>query len=71
MFEEIKFDETDGQYFPVWNPLNNFKDSLSIMPIITPAYPAMNSAYNVAQPQFRCFVVSFGFSFCFVYYIEN
>lgn len=57
-FEDLQFKDSDGRYLPVWNPLVNFKDSLHIMPIITPAYPAMNSAYNIAQPQFRCVMVS-------------
>ncbi len=60
-YEDLEFEYSDGRYMPVWNPLANFKDSLQIMPIITPAYPAMNSAYNVAQPQFRCVVVSYFF----------
>lgn len=38
---------------PIWNPKLNVKDGHHIMPIITPAYPAMNSSYNVGIPQFR------------------
>ena len=38
---------------PVWNPKVDAKDLSHIMPIITPAYPAMNSAYNIGAPQFR------------------
>lgn len=33
---------------PVWSKVANPKD---LMPIITPCYPAMNSAYNVGSPQ--------------------
>ncbi|GKY92114.1 hypothetical protein MPSEU_000182800 [Mayamaea pseudoterrestris] len=36
-----------------WNPLVSRRDGLQIMPIITPAYPSMNSAYNVDVPQLR------------------
>ena len=38
---------------PVWNPKVDPKDRSHLMPIITPAYPAMNSAYNISMPQFR------------------
>ena len=43
----------DGPILPVWNPVVNPKDGKHLMPIITPAYPAMNSSYNIGQPQFR------------------
>lgn len=33
--------------FPVWNPYG--RNSRDIMPIITPVYPSLNSAYNVSQ----------------------
>jgi len=33
----------------VWNPKVNQKDKLHLMPIITPAYPSMNSTYNVSE----------------------
>ena len=41
------------QQHPMWNPLIYYKDKAQRMPILTPAFPAMNSAYNVADPQFR------------------
>lgn len=39
-----------GLSFPVWNPKSNTRD---LMPILTPAYPSMNSSYNVGRPQLR------------------
>eukprot|EP00033_Pygsuia_biforma_P001482 GCRY01001672.1.p1 GENE.GCRY01001672.1~~GCRY01001672.1.p1 ORF type:complete len:593 (-),score=154.00 GCRY01001672.1:88-1866(-) len=33
----------------VWNPAVNPRDRLHVMPIITPAYPAMNSTFNVSR----------------------
>ena len=35
--------------FTVWDPRKNPKDRGHIMPIITPAYPCMNSSFNVSE----------------------
>jgi poly(A) polymerase len=56
-FEDLRVSDSGGKYLTVWNPKSNYSDACHIMPIITPAYPAMNSAYNVAPSQFRAIQV--------------
>jgi poly(A) polymerase len=41
-------DEFPPYGFPIWNPRYNNSDKNHLMPIITPAYPQQNSAYNVS-----------------------
>eukprot|EP00931_Biecheleriopsis_adriatica_P106722 TRINITY_DN81103_c0_g1_i1.p1 TRINITY_DN81103_c0_g1~~TRINITY_DN81103_c0_g1_i1.p1 ORF type:complete len:549 (+),score=89.98 TRINITY_DN81103_c0_g1_i1:43-1647(+) len=43
----------------VWNPKTNAADRLHVMPVITPAFPAMNSTYNVTETTKRILLDEF------------
>ena len=51
--EVDNIDQTDMVRLPSWNPKLYPNDGYHLMPIITPAFPSMNSAFNVSIPQFR------------------
>jgi len=53
---------TDGKHglgLKVWNAKINFLDRTHLMPIITPAYPCMNSTYNVSNSTKRILIKEF------------
>ncbi|XP_062229024.1 nuclear poly(A) polymerase 4-like isoform X2 [Phragmites australis] len=53
--------EEDEVGFPVWDPRKNPRDRSHHMPIITPAYPCMNSSYNVSTSTLRVMMEQFQF----------
>lgn len=53
--------EEDELGFLVWDPRKNPKDRSHHMPIITPAYPCMNSSYNVSPSTLRVMMDQFQF----------
>ncbi|KAI3786120.1 hypothetical protein L1987_45250 [Smallanthus sonchifolius] len=56
-----KEEEEEELGFAAWDPRRNPKDGTHHMPIITPAYPCMNSSYNVSASTLRVMTDQFLF----------
>jgi poly(A) polymerase len=52
-------EENDDLGFTVWDPRKFHGDRKHQMPIITPAYPCMNSSYNVSSSTLRVMMEQF------------
>ncbi|KAJ0801572.1 putative polynucleotide adenylyltransferase [Helianthus annuus] len=57
----------------IWDPRKNPKDKYNLMPIITPAYPSMNSSYNVSSSTLRIMTQEFkrGHNVCEAMVLNN
>jgi len=55
----------------VWNPKTNPADRQHVMPVITPAFPAMNSTYNVTETTKRILLEEFRRGFETVRLVEQ
>ncbi|XP_066321556.1 nuclear poly(A) polymerase 4-like isoform X2 [Miscanthus floridulus] len=53
--------ENNDLGFSIWDPRKNPRDRNHLMPIITPAYPCMNSSYNVSSSTLRVIMEQFQF----------
>lgn len=51
--------EHDNMSLTVWNPNKHPKDRYDIVPILTPAYPSMNSTHNVSKSTLRVITAEF------------
>uniref|UniRef100_N1QVX9 Poly(A) polymerase n=1 Tax=Aegilops tauschii TaxID=37682 RepID=N1QVX9_AEGTA len=62
MLKDIEHDDDGGEMplgLPVWDPRRNPRDGSHLMPVITPAYPCMNSCYNVSRATLRTMTAEF------------
>jgi poly(A) polymerase len=66
-----KNDHPDTIRMPSWNPKLYPSDGHHLMPIITPASPTMNSAFNVCIPQFRMIQVEIQRALCLFESMQN
>ncbi|SOS77518.1 poly(A) polymerase PAP, putative [Plasmodium sp. gorilla clade G1] len=72
LLQNIKKYNIEGlNNFPVWDPEKNIKDKLHIMPIITPAFPCMNSTHNVTYCTRNILIEEFKRAHSIIQYMED
>merc|ERR1712110_374031 len=63
--------EPGGSDLKPWNPKTNPSDRQHRMPVITPAFPAMNSTHNVTETAKRILLAEFRRGYKIVQQIES
>ncbi|CRH00882.1 poly(A) polymerase PAP, putative [Plasmodium relictum] len=72
LIKSIKKSNIEGlKNFPIWDPEKNIKDKLHVMPIITPAFPCMNSTYNVTYCTRNILIEEFKRAHSIINYMED
>ncbi|SBS85220.1 poly(A) polymerase PAP, putative [Plasmodium ovale] len=71
LIQNIKKYNIEGlKNFPIWDPEKNIKDKLHVMPIITPAFPCMNSTHNVTYCTRSILIEEFKRAHSIIHYAE-
>ena len=59
LLRPLQTESPAGLALQVWDPRVNYRDKMHLMPVVTPAYPSMNSMYNVNENTLRIMLGEF------------
>jgi len=59
LLRPLQTESPAGLMLQVWDPRVNYRDKMHLMPVVTPAYPSMNSMYNVNENTLRIMLGEF------------